>query len=286
MPALPPSHFQTVDEALEEWRQGDVILKPAFGMSHIAVAGSPLTPAASDAAAELPGGNPDDLLSVESEVAGLIVLTQTCDLVRPCKDRPYVQLAPLREVTLEELGQTQRCERPMWAYLPALADKRLIADLDRAITVEKAVLVPLERLSALRDDAEQAAFGRALARNRDRFAFPDLFNKAMRDFQKRMKKRAGKDSDEGRHVDCLREIRVAASPSWEAEKVSITIWLIKHSDPPNQQWTHWIDDWSKLIDQTGVYAMDGPVQVRFLDDMHASEYVASQPLDLDHLSDG
>jgi hypothetical protein len=279
-----PLHFQTVDKALEEWRQGDVILKPGFFMSHLAVAGSPLTPAASEVAEQYSGGNPQDLLSVESEVAGFVVLTQTCDLVRECKARPYVQLAPLREVTPEELGQVERCERPAFAYLPALADRRLVADLDRTITVEKAVLVPLERMPALQPDAEQVAFGRALARNRARFAFSTPFNKAMVNFQKRIKNRAGKNNDEGRHVECLSEIRVAASPSWEAEKVSITIWLIKHTDPPNQQWTHWLDDWAKLIDQTGPYTLDGPLQLRFLDDMRASEYVASQPLDLDHLS--
>ncbi|MFZ1104789.1 MAG: hypothetical protein WAN86_18390 [Hyphomicrobiaceae bacterium] len=286
MTALPPTHCQTVDKALQEWRQGDVILKPSFFMSHLAVAGSPLTPAAIEAAAELSGGDPQDLLSVESEVAGFVVLTQTCDLVRECKMRPYVQLAPLREVTQEELEQIQRCERPAFAYLPALADRRLIADLDRALTVEKAVLVPLERVSALQTDAEQVAFGRALARNRARFAFPTPFNEAMSAFQKRMKSRAGKNSDEGRHVECLSEIRVVASPSWEAEKVSVTIWLIKHSDPPNPQWTHWLDDWAKLVDQTGAYTLEGPLRLRFLDDMRASEYVASQPLDLDHLSEG
>lgn len=271
----PPPHCQNVDNALATWRQGDVILKPGFAMSHLAVAGAPLTPAASEAAAELPGDSPQDLLFVESEVAGFVVLTQTCDVVRECHIRPYVQLAPLGEVTQEELGQTQRCERLAFAYLPALAGRRLIADLDRAITVEKAVLAPLERLSALQTDDEQAAFGHALARNRERFAFPTPFNVAMNEFQKRMKKRAGKGNDEGRHVDCLREIRVAASPRWEAEKVSITIWLIKHSDPPNPQWTHWIDDWTKLIDQKGAYTLDGPLQARFLDDMR--ERIRCQP---------
>jgi hypothetical protein len=103
-------------------------------------------------------------------------------------------------------------------------------------------------------------------------------------FQKRLKDKAGKNSDEGRHVDALSEIRVSATPTWDADKVAITVWLIKSTDPNPTQWPAWISHWVKLIDQTGPYALDGEPRLVRPEDMRVSEYLASQQLDLDHLS--
>ncbi|MGH6815747.1 MAG: hypothetical protein ACREC6_08585, partial [Hyphomicrobiaceae bacterium] len=246
--------------------------------------GKPLTPEAEEAAAELPEGDPRDFLSVDSVVPGFVVLTQTCDLARESRQRPFAELAPLRKVSEDELRQVIRCERPTYAYIPVLADRRLVADLNGAITVEKAVLASITREPGMLTDADTDAFQKALARNRSRFAFPTPFNEAMIDFQRRIIRRAGRNSPEGRHVDALSEIRVTATPSWRDERATITLWLIKKEDPPEQDWTRWISEWENLIDQTRGYMLDGPPRVRFLEDMNAREYLESQHLDLDHLS--
>jgi hypothetical protein len=60
--------------------------------------------------------------------------------------------------------------------------------------------------------------------------------------------------------------------------------LIKSHDPEPQQWTKWIEQWVALIDQTGIYKLEGhPVSIR-LDDMRASDYLVSQQLDFDQLT--
>jgi hypothetical protein len=133
---------------------------------------------------------------------------------------------------------------------------------------------------------DTAAFQRALSRSKARFAFPDDFNASMKKFQKLMTNRAGKRTPEGDHVNALIEIRVAAQPSWDASEVAVTLWLIKGHDPIPQQWMDLIAKWEKLIDQTGRFKLDGPPRLLRLEDMRASDYVASQHLDLDHLSDG
>jgi hypothetical protein len=279
-----PDYFQTTDSALAKWRQGDVIIRAAFSMVHLAMAAQPLTPAADEASKEFPDSDANELLSVVSEVPGFIVLTQTCDLVRDCKQRPYVEVAALQEVSADIFGQVMRCERPAFAYVPALSDRRLVAHLERTMTIEKAVLAGVAPVRGLTTDSETAAFQEALARQRTRFAFPTCFNKAMGPFQKRMKARAGKNTPEGRHVDALIEIRVSATPSWAAERVAIVLWLIKSHDPESHQWTQWIENWQNLIDQTGRYTLEGPLRLVRLEDMRASEYLASHMLDLDHLS--
>jgi hypothetical protein len=217
-------------------------------------------------------------------VPGFVVLTQTCDLVRSSHQRPYAELAPLVEVTPEVHGAIVRCQRPAFACIPAFADRRLVADLDRSLTVEKAVLARLTRMPGMLSDLDTAKFQRALARGKARFAFPDDFNTAMKKFQRRMVDRVGKQTPEGRHVDALVEIRVSAQPSWDAPDVAVTLWLVKTGDPDPQEWMKLINDWEKLIDQKGRFKLDGPPHLLRFEDMRASEYLTSQQLDLDYLS--
>jgi hypothetical protein len=231
-----PDHFQSTDTSLRDWRQGDVVLDKTVPLLHLAIAGRPLTKETEQAAKEDANGKPDDTLIVTGEIPGFVVLTQTCDLARSCKIRPYAELAALIEVKPDQLREVEKRLRPAFAYIPALAAQRLVADLDRTMTVEKTVLASLKRQVGFTTAQEIMAFQAALARNRARFAFPDDFVTAVSGFQKRLRDRAGKDSSEGRHVDALVEIRVSAAPSWEADKVSVTFWFIKDSDPQPSEW--------------------------------------------------
>jgi hypothetical protein len=280
----PKDPFEATDAALRAWRQGDVVFDEDLPLLHLAVVGQPLTKEAELAAQDQPDGNPDDRVIVPGKCPGFVVLTQTCDLVRSCKQRPYAELAALIEASPDMLREIQNGLRPAFAFLPALVDRRLVADLDRIMTVEKSVLASLARQPGVTTPQETAGFQKALARNKARFAFPDSFVSAMSAFQKRLKDKAGKNSDEGRHVDALSEIRVSATPTWDADKVAITVWLIKSTDPNPTQWPAWISHWVKLIDQTGPYALDGEPRLVRPEDMRVSEYLASQQLDLDHLS--
>jgi hypothetical protein len=282
--AASPELIAQTDARLRDWRQGDVVIDKSLPMLHLAIAGSPLTPEAELAANEDPDGKPEDAIIVTGEAPGFVVLSQTCDLVRSCSTRPYVELAALIEVNADHLREVQKRRRPTFAYIPALANQRLVADLDRTMTVEKTVLASLNRQPGLGTTQETVDFQAALARNKARFAFPDDFVVAVSGLQDRLKQRARRDSSEGRHVDALAEIRFSAAPSWEAEKIELTLWLIKESDPQPSEWPAMVATWTNLIDQSGRYSIVSESVPLRPEDMRVSDYLTSHQLDLDYLS--
>lgn len=260
------------------WRQGDCVVGEQWFVHRLAPA-IPLTEEAADVAKE--GG---DL--AEAEVRGLVVLTQTCDIVRSCAERPYIEVAPLVKVDAGELRTIERGRRPRYAFVPGLKDNNLVGDLDRVMTVEKAVVANWERIAGCATDQEMRHFAQALARKRSRFAFPDDFTSLASKLQSRLQGKHDKQSDEGEALRALREIRVRAAPSWDADPVDIMFWFIRNEDEPDfkgQSWDKLLEGWLKLVPPTGRF---NPVNgvVMTLDDMTARDYVESDPLDLDHLS--
>lgn len=102
-----------VDHALKDWRQGDCVVGERWLVFRTDLE-RPLTPDGAAAAAE--GAD-----TAESEVFGLMVLTQTCDLVRKSSERPFVEVCPLVEVdeahnTGRSSGAADRTTRssPRW----------------------------------------------------------------------------------------------------------------------------------------------------------------------------
>lgn len=95
--------------------------------------------------------------ALTSEVLGLAVVTQTCDIVRSCGNRPYFEVAPLVRVSEEELYNVRRGRRPAHATLPLLEKDRLVVDLDRVTTVEKSIVASWKRTPGFSRDADARA---------------------------------------------------------------------------------------------------------------------------------
>jgi hypothetical protein len=269
---------QQVDQQLEDWRQGDCVVGEQWFLFRTDVA-RPLTDDGAAAAEE-------GVENAEAEVQGLAVVTQTCDLVRRCGDRPFVEVCPLVEVEESVLRETERGRRPNYAFIPGVADQLLVADLDRVMTVEKSVVADWERLQGCLDDDSTRRLSLALARKRARTAFPDDFVAFASPLMKRMLSKHDKESDEGRALRALRELRVRATPSWDADEVTLMIWFIRSEDEPsfeNQGWDQYLDAWLKRVPKKDRF-VDVAGVVTTLDDLTAREYVESDPLDLDHLS--
>lgn len=266
-----------IDASLREWRQGDLALEESWFV-HVGDGAAPLTAAAAEAA----GG----AQAMTSEVLGLVVLTQTCDIVRSCVTRPYVEVAPVVRVSEDDLHQVKRGRRPAHATLPALEKELLVADLDRVMTVEKSIVASWKRTPGFTRDTDGRAFAQALARKRVRFAFPDDFTLLAKKLQARLGEKHDKKTDEGRGLRALREIRVCAAPSWDAPSTEIFFWFIRDDSDATFEGKSWADllkDWLKLVPATGRFtSLDG--QVATLQEMTAEDYVDSDPLDLDHLS--
>ena len=288
MTAAWPDQSTAIDEAVAAWRQGDVALQRDLFFVHIADLARPLTPEARATAADShQDGVPpaSDVGAVFSETSGLVVLTQTCDIVRPCAERPYVEMAPLLEVAPEFVEEARRMRRPAFAYVPGVADRNLIAHLDRTMTIEKAILARWPRISGCSSDDETRAFAAALARKRSRFAFPNDFVEASQDLQERLRVRHNKNHPEGAHLRALREIRVRAAPSWDNQTLQLTFWFIRDIEPDGHEpaWSDWVKKWVDLFRQTGRFRIELAIPCR-LEDITARDYVESDHLDLDQLS--
>ena len=156
------------------------------------------------------------------------------------------------------------------------------------MAVEKPLVATWERIPGWSTDAESRAFALALSRKRIRFAFPDDFTALVRRLQSRLADKHEKNTDEGRGLRALDEIRVQASPSWDAPEANIFFWFIRkesEADFEGKNWANLLQEWLKLVPTSGRFkTIEG--QVVTLQDMTAREYVDSDPLDLDRLSSG
>jgi hypothetical protein len=278
--------YLKVDGALSDWRQGDVAF-PGMDFAYWANLGAPITETAKELAKEekIPAGSFEPVIAF-SEVVGFVVLTQTCDIVRESAGRPYIEMAPLVGVSNEELQSIRTQKRPRFAFIPRMASKNLVADLDRVMTLEKSVVATWDRIPGWGTDEEIRAFSEALARKRARFAFPDEFvaraGKLCDYFKKQYKRSEGSD---GFCLRNIKEIRLRAAPSWDSNEVKITFWFIKDGNRLDSisDLSEIVDKWMILFDTAGKFKLEAALIVK-LEDMKARDYLESDRLDFDHLS--
>jgi hypothetical protein len=264
-----------INQALAVWRQGDLALDEKWFV-HIGDGNVPLTAAAHDAG---PG-----MQALVVECDGLVVVTQTCDVVRDCRERHYVEVAPLLRVSEDEARRVAQGHSPQYASIAARLD--LVADLDRTMTIEKSILATWSRTPGWTTDAESRRLAQALARKRERFAFPDDFVTAVSKLRARIIKKHGRDSNEGQALGTLIEIRATASPSWEESPCEVFLTFIRPettSEITDEAWGNHAETWVKLCKPAGAFTTFTGA-VRPLSHMTATEYVESDRLDLDHLS--
>jgi hypothetical protein len=275
--ATQPDEIQTLNSRLNDWEQGDCLLGEQWFL-HRADPSFPLSEGARQAAQ-----NGDDL--VETQEIGFCVVSQTCDIVRDASERPFINVAPLCEVSEQQHSEILKLRRPSYAALPGLNDQRMVADLDRIMTLEKALLVNADRVEGCRTDDERRNFAEALRRKFGRPAFPDDFVTLAAKLTNRLSEKHEKQTEEGSVLRSLREIRVLASPDWNADQINLMFFFVK-DDEHDQNIENWDDHrkaWLDLIKAQGRFSSINGVVVE-LHDMNAEEYVASDLLDLDHLS--
>jgi hypothetical protein len=267
-----------VNRVLQDWRQGDCTLDKHWFVHR-------LNPALAITKAGL-GAAKEGAELAELEVAGLVVVSQTCDIVRDCRDRPYLEVCPLVGVSDDALHEIERGRRPAYAFVPRLAEQHLAADLDRVMTVEKPAVLNWVRTAGWSSDVEARTFAQALVRKRARFAFPDDFTLWARKLQNRLIDKHDKNTQEGRALRALREIRVQATPSWDSNAVELMFFFIRSQEDINfegKEWQELLDAWLKLVPAAGRFtSVYG--QVSSLDELTAADYIHSDQLDLDHLS--
>lgn len=262
-----------VDAAMASWRQGDcALVRKDFGV---------LTAVESEGQQEEAWG--------ALEFNGLVVVSQSCDIVRAQRDRPYVEVCPLIPVSPDDYSRIEACQTPRYAAIPGVSQHRLVADLDFGMTVEKTVVAKWQRTEGLRDDDERRRFARALARKRARFAFPDDFNPFIRPLQKRLRSKSGARGPEGDAVGALAEIRVLATPDWNSPVVDLTFYFIMNDEAPltfGLRPVHEIiQEWLGRLSPTSRYGSIAGQATTYVN-MTAADYLQSDQLDLDNVSPG
>jgi hypothetical protein len=250
---------------LDEWRQGDLVLTELL---------LPIM------------GNADGALEVMDvpAVHGVMIVSQSCDIVKPVEHRPFIQVASLVPVEENEMSSLQKGMRPSLVYVPGLGDKLLAADLDMCATVEKTALELWNRTPGCLSDEHQRQLGTALSRHRQRFAFPNEFNTLVTPLRRWFERKVGKDSAGGRFADRTREVRVLVD-DWENPK-EITFFVILKGPPDEAE----RQEWAGIVKNFEGYEMpkgypQAEYQLVTLDDISATEYVTSAHLDWDGLSD-
>jgi hypothetical protein len=155
------------------------------------------------------------------------------------------------------------------------------------MTVEKAVVAGWNRIPGCRTDAEQVDFADALARKRQRFAFPDSFNAGLEKFRDRLKEKEGKASPEGALIAALDHIRVRPDPNWDAANVTVLFWfLLEPGAKIDLEASRTIiKAWVRRISFSSPFSLANPafylVERR---DMTVEDYMDSYRLDYDELS--
>ena len=100
-----------VDAVLKTWRQGDVIVGEELSFLFLSDLSKPVSTAArSEAASGFADG--ENLTSIGSKVRGFAVVSQTCDLLKPCSEFPFVQLAALQQVKENLAKEVRKGMRP------------------------------------------------------------------------------------------------------------------------------------------------------------------------------
>jgi hypothetical protein len=270
---------ETINAALQDWRQGDCVLAPQWFVHRC----NPQQPLTEEAKQNVN----DEIDLIESEIMGFAVITQTCDITRKCEERPFVEVVPLIPKDDDQfLYEVQRGRRPQFAFIPGVSEHKLIADLDRVMTVEKAVMTNWNKVRGCLNDQQTRELGKALARKRTRFAFPNEFTHFVHQLHKKFQDKHSKQSDEGEALRALLEVRVRAAPSWDAAEINLIFLFVRDEDEATFKGTDWsqlLDQWLKLVPVCERFtSVEG--QVLTLDDLTAKDYLESDPLDLDHLS--
>lgn len=189
------------DESLKHWRQGDFALDVGGFLF----------------ASRAEGDNAFDASEATKNIVGLVLISQSCDIVRRTGGRHYVAVSPLIKVSGEELSAAKKGRRP---YLTNIenAGEAVFADLSCVMSVHKDVVATWQKHTGFSSEAGSLRFAAALERKFGQFAFPDDFNRSIKKFHERVWSRHDKNhSTPGKVYRSLVQVRFRAEPDWRSD---------------------------------------------------------------------
>lgn len=270
-----------VDTAMQEWRQGDV---PELTVPALAWFATPTMPLTS-ASARMTGNDPGAVVAMAERV---VIVTQTCDIVRDCREYAHITLAGVVTLVGNMALEALRGRRPRFVALPDLGPD-CFADTSLLVSAEKSILLGAGRISAVTSDASRRRFAEGIGRAFERSALPDDLVLALNGLTQRIKQKHDKDSPEGRALRLLEDIRIRGFPSWTADEINVRVLFC----PPTQdeaevcmapeEWDGMIEQWIARAEPRGVIRSIQGDWLPF-DKMTARDYLDTDCLDLEYLS--
>lgn len=233
-----------------------------------------------------------DLVPEGEEAVGLVVVSQTCDVVNWGADKEWVAVAPLVELPDNLLPYVLSGSTPNWTPVENSPSQSVVANIGHLMTIHKSVLARSARTPGFNDEQGQARFADAISRKYGRFAFPDDFsNFVLEPLKRRIRGAHPKDSDQGRVYRSISECRVVASPGWNSDEVSVGFRFILH---PQERLETSRDKIASVVAEhlnkidwpTGFRPEEPAFMLQTLAEMTAEEWVQSHPIDWQFISFG
>lgn len=219
----------------------------------------------------------------EIEVAGAAIISQTCDVVQDRPGRDLVQLAAVVTVTNEQWLQIKKGIKPQFAIIPSQSAEFKVIDLDIVVTVNKKSLGGLDLVKGCRSDKEARELGIAIARHKNRFAFPDDFVRAFGKLRTWIINKINRSSDEGEFVDAIAQIRVFSDSLAQPTFIEIICLLdAECSTAQRAKWSGFLDSIANKVDKN--LCANVSARIATLEEMSVQEYADSYRLDFDAMS--
>ena len=224
-------------------------------------------------------------------VIGLVVITQTCDIVNVVPGKEYVTVCPLVELDAKVYESIRKGRSPAGAVLEHPPAANVVVDLGRMMSLHKSLLIRFERQDGFSTDDARMRFAETLERKHGRFAFPDAFNdQILAKLRDRVLGAHGKsDSDPGRTYRSIQAARVSALPNWDAKSVTVTFHFVLEPEGRREASRDLIsrtldDHFNRLSWPTGFMAAIPPYTLETLEEMSAAQWTQTQPVDWNFIS--
>jgi hypothetical protein len=227
----------------------------------------------------------------DSEIVGFAVISQTCDVVREPERVPYVSVCPMVRVDAKRMGEIEQGQAPRFGFLSATPDG-VVVDFSRTMSVTKNLLLSWKRQRGCEDESQQLEFARALETFFGRFAFPDAFVTSVARLRKAILSKYPKgESDLGKAVRSIREIRVHPHASWSNEAAVPITFIAILEDEGDRELADRDDIRKQIWPKINAIEWQAPfilhekgLLLATLDDLTAADYLNSYPLDVNSLS--
>ncbi|WP_457647644.1 hypothetical protein [Profundibacter sp.] len=226
----------------------------------------------------------------DGSAEGCVVISQTCDIVREIGILPNVIVCPLVKIDQQRRAAIEKGQAPRYGLVDGVPDD-IVADFSRAMSVSKRLLVDWERKRGCNNEQKCMGFALSLERFFGRFAFPDAFNESLRPLRRAIYSKHAKNSDLGKALRSIREIRVLPHANWDDEKsVPITFFILLE-DNADREFEERdtiknaiADKFDKIAWMAPFCSHENLLYLTTLSDMTAADYLNSYSLDLNTLS--